>query len=387
LVVRAGLTVVDVYLLTLLIAAWGRRSAPAEGVPLDDRTIRFVILVPAHDEEELIGACLAAVERMSYPRARRTVVVIADNCSDRTAELAVAAGATVLERRDPARRGKPHALNWVLDRLADVDGEAEAIAILDADCVPSPNWLSASAARLTAGARAVQARYVVSNPEQSTQTALRAAAFALMNIVRPMGKDRLGLSCGLLGTGMVFARSLLDDRRFSTATLSEDSDFHLGLVCAGERVRFAPEASVASPMPSSRGGIESQQRRWEGGRAKLIRDWTPPLLRGGVHRRDPVRIHAALEHVVPPHSVLAPAHVLTAAASLFGRSRGARRLALLQGVMYVVFVLGGLRLAAVPRSVYAGLLGAPVLVGRKLRLLAGLGVKGAPRSWERTARD
>jgi hypothetical protein len=202
-----------------------------------------------------------------------------------------------------------------------------------------------------------------------------------------MGKDRLGLSCGLLGTGMVFARPLLDGRRFDPTTLAEDSYFHQGLVWAGERVHFAHEAAVASPMPSSRGAIDVQQRRWEGGRVRLIRDWTAPLLRGGLRRGDPVRVHAALEHFVPPQSVLAPAHALAAATTLVGSSPPGRRLALLNGAMHVVFVLGGLRLAGVPRSVYAGLLGAPALVGRKLRLLAGLGVQGAPRDWERTSRE
>jgi hypothetical protein len=138
-------------------------------------------------------------------------------------------------------------------------------------------------------------------------------------------------------------------------------------------------------MPSSAHGIDSQQGRWEGGRAELIRNWAPPLLRGGLRRRDPVLIHSAFEHFVPPQSVLAPAHALAAAAS-FGGSRAARRLAAVNASMQVVFVLGGLRLAAAPRSVYSGLLAAPVLVGRKLRLFIRLGVKGAPRSWERTPR-
>jgi hypothetical protein len=384
---QAALSGIDIYLLVLLVAAWKRRDTPAEPLPHGDSTLRFVILIPAHDEEQVIGATLAAVERLSYPRDRRRVVVIADNCSDGTAAAAARAGATVLERREPDHRGKGHALNWALDRLdVDIDGGADAIAILDADCVPSLNWLTASAARLGSGARAVQASYIVANPEASAQTALRAAAFALMNTVRPMGKDRLGLSSGLLGTGMVFARELLEARRFNPDSLAEDSDLHLRLVCEGERVAFASEASVLSDMPTSPQAIDSQQRRWEGGRSQLIRDWSVPLLRAGLRHGDPVRIHAALEHFVPPQSVLALAHVCAAALTPFRPSRVARRLAIVNAAMQILFVLGGLRLTRAPRSVYGSLLAAPVLVVKKVRVLVGVGVAGAPRSWERTSR-
>jgi len=383
-----GLSAIDLYLVVLLAAAaWPKRPSWAHGTGSDGEQLRFLVLVPAHDEEDVIGATLAALDRVAYPADRRRVVVIADNCADRTAEVAAKAGATVLERTDPDRRGKGNALNWALDELSRLDPDADAIAILDADCLPTPDWLTVLAARLAAGASAVQASYVVANPGASTQTALRSAAFALINTVRPMGKDRLGLSCGLLGTGMAFRRGLLERHRFNPDSLVEDSDLHLRLVAAGERVTFAPEVAVRSAMPTSRQAIGTQQRRWEGGRAQLIRDWTLPLLARGLRRFDPVRIHAGLEPLVPPQSLLALAHVGLAALSALVRSVTARRLAALNIAMQTLFILGGLRLTQAPRGVYAGLLAAPLLVARKLRLLGGLLVRGAPRSWERTARD
>jgi hypothetical protein len=384
--VALGLTATDLYLIGLLALATRPRPAPPSPAP-GSQPLRFVVLVPAHDEEAMISGTVAALRRGDYPPDRRRIVVVADNCSDATAALAAQAGAVVLERHDPDRRGKGYALNWALDRLADVDGDAEVIAIVDADCQPSANLLAAMDARLRGGAQAVQVRYTVANPGASSQTALRSAAFALMNTVRPLGKDRLGLSSGLLGTGMAFRRAALERHRFAERSLVEDADLHLRLVAEGERVAFVPEASVRSPMPTSAGAIRSQQSRWEGGRADLLRDWTVPLVATGARRRDPVRLHAWLELLVAPQSVLVLLHLGFGVLALVARARWLRRLAVLDGALQTAFVLGGLRLTRAPRSVYRALLGAPVLIVQKVCLLSGLLVKGAPRTWERTPRD
>jgi glycosyltransferase involved in cell wall biosynthesis len=379
-----AVSAIDGYLVLLLGAAANRRRAASArtGEPL-----RFVVLVPAHDEQAVIGGTLAALGRVDYPPALWSVVVIADNCSDHTAQIAARAGATVLERHEPDRRGKGYAINWALDRLAGVDGDAQVVAIVDADCQPSANLLAAMDARLREGARAVQVRYTVANPSASLQTALRFAAFALMNTIRPLGKDRLGLSSGLLGTGMAFQRAALERHRFAERSLVEDADLHLRLVAAGDRVAFVPEASVRSPMPTSEGAIRAQHSRWEGGRADLLRDWTVPLVAAGTRRRDAVRLHAWLELLVPPQSVLVLMHLGFGVLAVATRAPWLRRLAALDATLQTVFVLGGLRLTRAPRSVYRALFGAPLLIAQKIRLLSGLLVKGAPRTWERTPRD
>ena len=118
-----------------------------------------------------------------------------------------------------------------------------------------------------------------------------------MDTVRPLGKERLGLSCGLFGTGMAFTRELLRRAPWSATGLAEDGEYHLRLVAAGERVEFIPHAWVRSAMPTSLRASRVQQARWERGRLGLIRRWTPSLVASGVARRDPVRVHAGLEHL------------------------------------------------------------------------------------------
>src|SRR5712691_11695576 len=116
------------YLLTLALASYRRLPvpAPAGWAP------RLAVLVPAHDEQELVGRCVASLRDQTYPASSTRVVVIADNCSDRTAEVAAAAGAEVMARSDEHRHGKGYALRWAMDRLLAESPPPDGVVVVDA---------------------------------------------------------------------------------------------------------------------------------------------------------------------------------------------------------------------------------------------------------------
>src|SRR4051812_19148162 len=145
------------YLLAHCVAAilpCRQRSAIQSGPAL-----RFAIVIPAHNEETGLPSTLAACRRLDYLPSAVRVFVIADNCTDSTASVARQAGATVLERREPAHRGKGYALAWGLPWV--LLEPVEAVVVVDADCVPDANLLGAVSARMSGGARAVQTAVVV----------------------------------------------------------------------------------------------------------------------------------------------------------------------------------------------------------------------------------
>ncbi len=376
------------YLLALLVAAREETSKLPElsGAPQQDR-LRFVVLVPAHDEQGGIRTTLDSLADGHYPGEARRVVVIADNCGDRTADVAREAGVEVWERVDPTRRGKGFALAWALERLRAEGAVFDAVVMLDADCVASPNMLSAIDRRLRSGASALQVNYVAANPDASHASALRFGAFALMNTVRFQGKQRLGLSCGLVGTGMAFTKDLLDREPWTTTGLVEDGEYHMRLVLAGERTEFVRDASVSSAVPTSLKGGSDQQARWEQGKLELIRHWSPRLVSSGLVQRDVVRLHAGLECLVPPQSLIAAGSLGSA---LAGLALGSRRLVALSAATLaaqLTFVLAGLRLVRAPVQVYRALLVAPALIAAKVALYVRLLGGGGPTSWVRTERE
>src|SRR5258708_25654450 len=115
-VIAAGLALLTAYLVVLTVAAlFADKSGP---ISAPGRR-RFAILVPAHNEEALIGRLLVSIAELEYPSEQYDVCVVADNCTDATASLARAAGARVYERRDDKEKAQGFALRWLLQQLID----------------------------------------------------------------------------------------------------------------------------------------------------------------------------------------------------------------------------------------------------------------------------
>ena len=371
------------YLLVLLAAGRGLDAPPDVGA---DDLPELIVLVPAHDEELHIEGTVASLLAAAYPASRREVVVIADNCTDATARLAGAAGATVWERVAPDDRGKGQALAWAIARVRAERPQAQGIVVVDADCRVSANLLTALGSALARGADAAQAEYRVANAEASATAALRFAGFALFNRVRPRGKERLGLSVGLLGTGMAFPLRTLDAVPWEAFSVTEDREYHLRMVASGRRVRFAPHATVLTDAPVGEAAAAVQQTRWETGNVELALRWAPPLLRAGLAVRDRQRLHTGLELLVPPLSLIVTPVAACLVAAPVLRDRALGRAAVTVAGAQGAYVMGGLASSRAPGAVYAALARAPLLIARKLGQYLRIAGGGGATDWERTQR-
>jgi 1,2-diacylglycerol 3-beta-glucosyltransferase len=375
------------YLLALALASFRRPAAVLP--PATGPSARLAVLVPAHDEEELVGRCVASLVAQAYPAPHRRVIVIADNCEDRTAEVARAAGAEAMERRDD-RRGKGHALRWAMDRLLGEARPPDAVVVVDADSVADPALLAHLAGALAAGADAAQAEYLVLAEGASTRSRLVAAAFLLFHRVRLGGREALGMPAALVGNGMLFSRRLLETRPWNAFTGVEDLEYTIELRLAGIRPRYVPAARVEGPVPHGYRGMRGQRLRWEGGRWHVVRTRLPQLL-GHAVRRDPRVLDAALDLAVPPLGLLAMGALAggtVTAAAVALRVAVAWSLSpwLLAVAALTAFVLLGLRSAGAPASLWLALLETPRFLAWKgvtyLTIAAGFD----PHRWERAER-
>ena len=284
------------YLLLLTLLS-GRKPAPPHVAP----RLKFDVIIPAHNEEAGIARTVLNLSRVDWPVELRRVVVVADNCSDATADRAREAGAHVLVRHNPELRGKGYALQLAFER-SQQDGFADAVVVVDADTQVTNNLLHAFALRLEAGAHAVQAHYGVLNPEASWRTRLMAVAMALFHKVRSLGRERLGVSCGLRGNGMCFTHAVIRQVPHEAFSIVEDLEYGIRLGKAGHRVHYAWEAEALGEMVSGEKASRSQRRRWEGGRMAMMRQYGLPLLAEGLSRGDKVLVDLAADLLVPPLS-------------------------------------------------------------------------------------
>ena len=367
---------------------------------------RFAVLVPAHDEELVLAATLDSLHAQDYPKNHFEIIVIADNCTDSTAEIAHSHGATVWERFDLKERGKGYALAWAMQRLLAAPQPTDAIVIVDADTWAAPDFLTQAARGLALGTDAqgrcaLQGRYGVLNTDDGWRAALMAAAFDLFNHVKPLGRDRLGLSVGLKGNGMVFSHALLIQARWRGDSVTEDIDFGLDLVRDhGVRVGYLPQARVLAQMPATADGAASQRERWEGGRYRLLRERALPLLSVGLRRRQWLLCDAALDLMLPPLAELGALWVLWSgliALGILTHLLAAPLLwtgaALLSGTGLLAYILGGLRVSGASRAAYSALIRAPfyavwklVLYGRRFIRARQSATSDPAEEWVRTAR-
>jgi cellulose synthase/poly-beta-1,6-N-acetylglucosamine synthase-like glycosyltransferase len=173
-------------------------------------------------------------------------------------------------------RGKGNALAHGF-RVAFEDLGADAVLIIDADSTISANLVECVRERLEY-ASVLQCRYECGSTSDSPKSRLRALAFFCMNVMRPLGRRNLNLSCGIFGNGFALRREVIEQVPYSAHSIVEDLEFHLELVTAGIRCDFLEEARVQAEVPVSGLGAATQSARWEGGRLRMLRCYGPSLL-------------------------------------------------------------------------------------------------------------
>jgi cellulose synthase/poly-beta-1,6-N-acetylglucosamine synthase-like glycosyltransferase len=270
------------YFLFLIVTALAASFARPEKLANRTPRSKFLIAIPAHDEQTEITATVESCLASDYPSELFSVMVIADNCSDSTAALAAKAGAHVLERFDPVRKSKGYAIEYMIDDItaAGTLDALHAIVIIDADTTIDRALLRCFDQDLQAGRDWIQCYYSVAQPERSWRTRLMAYAFSLFNGVIPLGQCTLGSSATLHGNGMCFSTRGLKRRPWSSYGLVEDMDYSWSLRIAGEPVAFQRRAAVYGAIPSAGGApAANQRRRWEFGRGEVRRRYLPSLLR------------------------------------------------------------------------------------------------------------
>lgn len=366
---------------TFLSAVALRRPRLDEPAVATETLPPLTVLVPAHNEERSVAATVRSLLACDYP-GELEVVVIADNCTDATADVAAAAGATLLRRDNLRLRGKSFALQFALQALGERSRPLGAVAVVDADTVVSPNFAAAVGARLVSGASAVQVRYRAGEAPGDL-AGLRRLALSLVHWSRPLGLARLGLGTGLKGNGMAFR---WDAARVALARdgLAEDAAATLALARAGLAVTFEPRATVTGFMAREYEAARVQDARWEGGRMRLLPEGLKVALscvRRGRYRLLP----AVFEAIGLPLTLLG---AMGAAAAVAGFSGTGNSLVGSAAVCSLgAYVALGLAAARPSATDLAAMRSVPRFIGHKALVFATLAGRRGGATWERTSRN
>ena len=278
-------------------------------VPVPDSPPRLTVLIPAHNEQDVIGGIIEDVTGQLNSGDR--IIVIADNCQDDTVAVAKSYKAEVIERTDLTNRGKSYALQHALDQLALESQHPDVVIIVDADCRISPGSLSHLSNKAMVLNRPVQGSYIFGGQQDSAASNL-ASSFTLWfkNHIRPLGSLRAGMPCQLTGSGMCFPWDVVRQVNVANKSLAEDTTLGLQLAYLGFAPEFCPQARIDGNVPKEWGNLVQQRRRWEQGYLESILTNAPKMTLRSITQFRPGLFWATLDLCIPPLALLGMAWML-----------------------------------------------------------------------------
>ena len=247
---------------------------------LIEKDHKFMAVIPAHNEEAVIKNLVESLTAQNYPKELYDIYVIADNCTDATAEIAKEAGAIVLKRFDEQNKTKGHALNWFIKQKIEENADYDALCVFDADNIVDKNFLKNMNKKLCQGEEVVQGYRDIKNPTDSWIAGGYAIFYWMMHRFYHLARYNLGLSPLLNGTGFMVKFDLLKPNGWQTITLTEDIEFSLINIAQGRKLGWAVDAIVYDEQPVTFKASWSQRSRWTVGHLQCMKEYTLKLING-----------------------------------------------------------------------------------------------------------
>ena len=255
----------------VLVALWRKKRQKQQTSPATIR--RYAVLISARNEETVIGQLLESIRAQDYPAEYLTTFVVADNCTDATAQAAQDAGAVVYERFDKRQVGKGYALNFLLGRIREdySDSHFDGYFVFDADNLLAPDYVSRMNESFNEDCQILTSYRNSKNYGDNWISAgyglwfIRDAAF--LNEPRA----RLGISAVVAGTGFLFSREvMLRWGGWPFHSLSEDTEFTVNNILQGEKIGYCGDAEFFDEQPTCLIQSFRQRMRWVRGNAQVF---------------------------------------------------------------------------------------------------------------------
>jgi len=265
--------------LAAIVSEWGIYNASLallglavkESNPRLNGGITFTLIVPAKNEEKVLGRLLERLAHQQYDKDSYEVLVVEDSSSDRTYEVCESYARSYQNikcmKLPPSNvlNGKSRAINEAL-KVA----KGKVIGIMDADSVPSLDLLSSVAARFANGAVAVQVKVIPLNARESLVARL-AALEELLYEYTLIGRAKLGLFVRLEGTGSFVLKDVISSLNgFNENALTEDADLSYKIYSMGYRVEYVDDVAVMREVVPRFSWLVKQRLRWYRGNLELI---------------------------------------------------------------------------------------------------------------------
>jgi len=266
------------YQLLYIPAAWLRPVRRGGS----DEPHRYAVLIAARNEEAVIADLLHSIRQQSYDSSLVTVFVLADNCTDHTAQLARRCGAVVYERFDDRHIGKGYALDTLLCRIREDFPEGyDGYFVFDADNLLDRDYIREMNRSFNEGYSVLTSYRNSKNFGSNWISSGYALWFLRESRYLNGARMALGASCAVSGTGFLFSRSVLEEMGgWPFHLLTEDIEFSVYQITHGRRIGYCPTAVLYDEQPVSFRQSCRQRLRWAKGYLQVFRHYGLRLTKG-----------------------------------------------------------------------------------------------------------
>ena len=259
----------------------------------------FALIVCAHNEHAVIAQLVENLRKLNYSHKLYDIFVVADNCSDNTAQVARDAGAIVYERFSETGRGKGFAMDWMFQRLFSLDRQYDAVCVFDADNLVHPQFLKVMNDHLCSGEQVIQGYLDSKNPNDTWVSGMFAISFWMVNHVWHLAKYNIGLSCVLGGTGMCINTAVLKRYGWGATCLAEDMEFTMKALMEDIPTTWAHDAVIYDEKPLTFMAAWNQRKRWAQGIFDVAGRYIPKMLKKGIMEHNVVVLDAMINLIQP----------------------------------------------------------------------------------------
>lgn len=243
---------------------------------------KFACLIAARNESLVIGDIIESIKKQTYPAELVTTFVIADNCTDDTADIAREYGAVVYERQDKQLIGKGYALDALIKSISRDYGDVfDGYFVFDADNTLDENFIDEMNRAFSNGFDIVTSYRNSKNYGDNWISAGYALWFLRESRYLSDARSILGTSCAISGTGFLFSRKIKNKAGgWPYHLLTEDIEFSVAQILDGEKIGFAREAELYDEQPISFRQSWNQRLRWTKGYYQVLGKYGKDLFKG-----------------------------------------------------------------------------------------------------------
>lgn len=262
----------------------------------------FAIIVPARNEEKVIGNLINSLQELNYPKDKYEIVVVPNNCIDNTKEIALKLGASVIECNVPVKT-KGDVLKYTFDKLKDKK-IIDAYLIFDADNVVHKDFLIHMNNCLNSGYNVAEGFRDAKNPKDNWISGSYTIFYLFQNIFFNKSRMAFNASASINGTGFMIKKELIDKDGFETYTLTEDVEFTGICALKNEKIAFVEDAITYDEYPDEFTTSWKQRKRWSAGIIECMKRYSPKLFKNFLKTGNMASLDMSLTYLGPIMQVI-----------------------------------------------------------------------------------